>query len=106
MTSAYLNRASDLFRDGTDLIRFIDHLFSARVFDAGFELAPCLVAPEGTTLASYVRWAESNLPEAGEHPQQIGLPRHSATFLAEKRGADFVASLRQLRSLDEEDETV
>ena len=102
---------------------FVEALFTPKAYDAGFELAKGLAAPDGTTLSSFVMWAEKTLPEAGEHPTLIGLPPLSAGFVAVSQGkelfrltgfwllfnnpGDFLLhSLRKMRSLEDDDRVV
>jgi len=82
---------------------FVSALFTPKAYDAGFELVKGQPAPEGTTIESFIAWAEASLPEAGEHPSLIGLPPLSATFVALSQGDALLQSLRKMRSLDDDE---
>lgn len=79
----------DVDQDQAVLDSLIDHLFSSRAYDTGFELAPGVsetIMPEETHMAAFSSFA-AGLPEI-EHPSFLGLPVSAATVVAANEGAD------------------
>ncbi|KAM0792972.1 hypothetical protein ACM66B_002727 [Microbotryomycetes sp. NB124-2] len=89
---------------------FVGYFFSAKAYDANFELVPAteneaaLLAPEATRMEHFVEWT-ARLPEQ-EPPSYLGLPSSAERVIAATQGAQLLARLQKMRSLSDEDETV
>lgn len=99
--------------DQRTLESFVDALFTPRAYESGFMLVPAmtggglgkaLLAPEGTRLQDYIEWS-TKLPER-EPPSWLSLPPNSEQLLAIAEADTFIGSLRKMRSLTDDEETV
>lgn len=109
---------------------FVNSIFTASAYEAGFSLAPSphasgngnasnmdpdssmirmemedqLLAPEGTKIDQYLSWVNS-LPEQ-QPPQWLALPPTAERVIATAEGNSLLSKLVRMRQLADDDETV